>query len=237
MRRKNIAVVLAGGVGSRFGSPEPKQFAVAAGKTILEHSVMAFERHPQIDGIAIVIHPDYRHRVAEMLRTNGWKKIEHVLDGGQERYHSSVAAIEAYRGQDVNLLFHDAARPLVTAEIIDNVAKALETHRAVGVGVPSTDTVWQVETGTMRLSSVPDRSSLYHAQTPQAFRLDVIVQAYENALRDPDFHATDDCGVVVRYLPGEPVFIVSGSTENNKVTHPEDLAAAERLLRRRENSK
>ena len=92
----NIAVILAGGIGSRLGLDRPKQFMKVAGKTVLEHTVEIFQRHRQIDEIAIVMHASYVHDAEEMVIKNHWTKVKKVLNGGQERYESSMAAINAY---------------------------------------------------------------------------------------------------------------------------------------------
>lgn len=230
MKRKNVAVVLAGGVGSRFGSALPKQFAEVAGKTIIEHSVTAFEENAKIDEIVVVMHQNYMDYFEEIRKENDWKKVVKVLDGGNERYMSSLAAIQAYEGQFVNLILHDAVRPLVTDDIITDVVETLEQHEALGVAVPATDTIIQVDKETKTIVHVPDRSTLYNIQTPQAFHLETIAAAYQKAMQDPDFKATDDCGVVKKYLPEVPIHIVIGSSKNIKLTYPEDLHLADKLL-------
>jgi 2-C-methyl-D-erythritol 4-phosphate cytidylyltransferase len=129
---------------------------------------------------------------------------------------------------DCGVLLHDAARPLVDQKIIADCVAALETHEAAGVAVPASDTMVITENGVMH--SVPPRERLFRCQTPQCFRLPVIARAHELAAADPQFAPTDDCGVVLRYLPGTAVHIVPGSERNMKVTYPHDLAVAEALL-------
>ena len=143
---KNIAVILAGGTGSRMGSSVPKQFMPLAGRTVIEYSIETFCNHPAIDEVAVVVHPDWRGRmeeIVERLKVKGERlKVSRIIDGGSERYMSSLNAIMAYIDEpdDTNLMLHDAARPFVSAEIIDRVVAALKHHEAVGVAVPSTDT-------------------------------------------------------------------------------------------------
>ena len=129
--RKNIAIVLAGGIGSRLGLSTPKQFFKVAGKMVVEHTIDAFESNPHIDEIAIVSNPFYIADFESIIIKNGWKKVKKILKGGQERFHSSLSAIKAYEGSDVNLIFHDAVRPLVSQRILNDVIKALETYAAV----------------------------------------------------------------------------------------------------------
>ena len=229
--RPNIAVILAGGVGSRLGMGTPKQFFKVAGKMVIEHTVDAFEKNPHIAEIALVSNPFYMADMENMVLRNGWKKVKRILKGGKERYDSSLSAIRAYSGQDVNLVFHDAVRPLVSQRIIDDVAAALETHEAIDVVLPAVDTIIEAEDG--RIAAIPDRSRLMRGQTPQAFRRDVIEQAYERALTDPEFRVTDDCGVVVRYLPEVPVFLVAGEESNMKLTYKEDTYLLDKFFQLR----
>ena len=205
-----MAVVLAGGIGSRVGGDVPKQFLELEGRAVIEYSVDAFEQSEGIDEIALVIHPDWMDHMRVILRRNPWRKVRRLLPGGKERHLSSLHAIEAYAGEsgDTNLLLHDAARPWVSAEIVGRVVTALQHHEAVAVGIPSTDTVWEVSDGIVR--SIPERKRMWLAQTPQAFRLSLIREAYRHALQDPDFSATDDCGVVLRYMPDVSICVVEG---------------------------
>ena len=128
------------------------------------------------------------------------------------------------------MLLHDAARPLVDQRIIADCVAALGVHDAAGVAVPASDTMVVTDNGVMQ--SMPRRETLLRCQTPQCFRLPVITRAHELAAADPGFAATDDCGVVLRYLPDVDVHIVPGSERNIKITYAPDLAVAEALLAR-----
>lgn len=231
--RPNIAIILAGGVGSRLGLSTPKQFFKVAGKMVIEHTVDAFERNPHIDEIAIVSNPFYVADVENMVLRNGWRKVKRILKGGKERYDSSLSAIRAYAGRDVNLVFHDAVRPLVSQRIIDDVADALLRHEAVDVTLPAVDTI--VEAEGDHIAAIPDRSRLQRGQTPQAFRLGVIEEAYERALRDPALRVTDDCGVVVKYMPEVPVYLVAGEESNMKLTYKEDTYLLDKFFQLRKS--
>ena len=226
----NIAVILAGGTGSRMGMDKPKQFADWEGRMVIERSIDAFDQADGIDEVAVVIHPDWKDYMQSVVEKNSWHKVKRLIDGGTERYMSSLNAIAAYLDMpdETNLIIHDAARPFVSQEVIAKVVESLRHHEAVGVGIPSTDTVWEVRqdfdpTLSKFIVRIPERSTMWRAQTPQAFRLPLIRDAYQVALQDPQFRATDDCGVVRRYLPSVKVYIVEGEEQNRKITFKEDL--------------
>lgn len=233
----NIAVVLAGGSGQRFGADLPKQFLPIAGKTVIEHSVSAFEQCISIDEIAIVMHTDYLPMMQDIINKNKWKKVRKLLPGGAERHYSTLSAISAYENtSDTNLIFHDAARPAVSQRIINDTVTALQTHPAVAVAVPTTDTIFEVTEDGGFITDIPIRRQLRCAQTPQAFHINVIREAYRKALLDPHFTSTDDCGVLHKYCPEIPIFIVPGDPSNLKLTYPGDSAMLERILKPKANS-
>jgi len=222
---KHIAIILAGGTGSRVGGQTPKQLLpLADGRSILEHSVDAFEQAACIDEIAIVMHPDWMEEARELCERNNWSKVKMIIPGGSERWESSWHAILAYMDEtDAALWLHDAARPFVSQRILKDVAEALETHEAVTVAVPVTDTLYKVESLKFKVESVPLRSEYMRAQTPQAFHIDVVTSAYMKAMEADDSMATDDVGIVRKYEPRHPIFIVAGEEANRKITYVEDI--------------
>jgi len=184
----------------------------------------------------VLMTPGFREPVAELVRRAGFGKVTQIVDGGASRTESTWRALQALGERECNVLLHDAVRPLLEPQIITACVRALETHTAVEVAIASSDTVLVAGPGPDGeiVRDVLDRSWLRRAQTPQGFRLSLIRRAYELALADPGFDrrpATDDCGVVLRYLPEVPIFLVPGSERNMKVTHPIDVSIAERLLR------
>jgi 2-C-methyl-D-erythritol 4-phosphate cytidylyltransferase len=252
---RTVAVVLAGGSGQRFGSGLPKQLLPLTGRTLIEHSVAAFEEAPGVDAILVVMAAGHASQVAGLLAAGGYRKVMGVIEGGASRPESTRRAIaELCRTEpgrtepgrterdgtqpgrteqiadECNVLFHDAARPLVDQRIIADCVLALRTHEAVGVVVPASDTIVIVDGDVM--TSMPRRDRLRRCQTPQGFRLPVIRRAHELAQADPAFadQVTDDCGVVLRYLPEVAVAVVPGSERNFKITYPDDLRVAESLL-------
>lgn len=225
----NIAVILAGGSGSRLGNDAPKQFLKVAGKKVLEHTIEVFENAKGIDEICIVSRMDYISDVESIVVNNGYLKVKKILAGGKERYDSSLAAINAYPTGNHNLLLHDAVRPLLTERIINDCLSALEKYNAVDVAIKTTDTIIQVDDQRC-ITSIPNRSELRNGQTPQCFKRDTIARAYELALKDPNFQTTDDCGTVRRYLPEEPIYVVEGENFNMKLTYLEDLFLLDKLF-------
>ena len=226
----NIAVILAGGTGARVGADKPKQFLDVGGRMVIERSIDAFDQTEGIDEVAVVVHPEWMEYMRGVVSSNSWTKVKRLFEGGAERYMSSLNAIAAYIDcpDDTNLILHDAARPFVSQAVIARVIEALKWHEAVGVGIPSTDTVWEVRQDfdpqlSKFIVRIPERSTMWRAQTPQAFRLPLIRDAYQCALQDPQFRATDDCGVVRRYLPSVKIHIVEGEEQNRKITFKQDL--------------
>ncbi|GAA0982425.1 bifunctional cytidylyltransferase/SDR family oxidoreductase [Acrocarpospora macrocephala] len=234
-RLPTVGVVLAGGIGQRVGLNTPKQLLKIAGKSILEHTIAAFDSHPDIDEVVVLMTPGFIDEVAALVAKNRFAKVTQILDGGASRTESTWIALRALGDRECDVLLHDAVRPLVEPRIIADCVTALGEHQAVDVAIPSSDTVMVVVPGPGGdfIRDIPDRARLRRGQTPQCFRLSVIRDAYARALADPDFDkqpATDDCGVLLRYRPDVPIFIVTGSEHNMKVTHPVDVFIADKLF-------
>ncbi|MFC9626044.1 SDR family NAD(P)-dependent oxidoreductase [Streptomyces sp. NPDC056930] len=237
-RRRTVAVVLAGGTGQRIGLAIPKQLLKIAGKSILEHTLHIFENAPDIDDVVVLMAPDHVADAEKIVAKAGLGKVSQVLPGGSTRSGTTNIAIAAVADrldgdEDCNLLFHDAVRPLLSQRVVKECVQALERYRAVDVAIPSSDTVIVTRThgddGEF-ITEVPDRDRLRRGQTPQGFRLSTIRRAYELAAADPLFRATDDCSVVVKYLPDVPVHVVMGDEYNMKVTQPVDVFIADKLF-------
>ncbi|MDA3053086.1 bifunctional cytidylyltransferase/SDR family oxidoreductase [Campylobacter sp. JMF_01 NE2] len=227
---KNIAVILAGGVGSRLNLGKPKQFLKVAGRTVFEHTVEVFSKHKSIDEIFIVMHQNFISEVETMVQKNGWKKVKKILGGGSERYKSSLVAINSCTDENANLVFHDAVRPLINDRIIDDCLHALSEFDAVDVAIPAVDTIIELDESKEFIKNIPNRNYLFRGQTPQAFKLKTIKKAYEIALKDPNLKTTDDCGIVKKYLPETKIFVVKGEESNIKLTYPEDIYLLDKLF-------
>jgi 2-C-methyl-D-erythritol 4-phosphate cytidylyltransferase len=226
---RNVAVVLAGGVGARVGLGIPKQLIKIAGRSILEHTVAALHSHPAVDEIIIMMAPGHLDAVHSIVRSGGYTKVTRVQEGAETRNGTTLRALQAIGDDDCKVLFHDAVRPLVSARIIADCFDALDSYDAVDVAIPSADTIIEVtDQGTIK--NIPPRATLRRGQTPQAFRASVLREAYAAASQDPDFVATDDCTVVLRYVPDVPIWVVEGDDRNMKVTEPIDVYIADKLF-------
>jgi 2-C-methyl-D-erythritol 4-phosphate cytidylyltransferase len=225
---RNVAVVLAGGTGTRVGLNIPKQLVKVAGKTILEHTLDVFEDAEEVDEVILLMAPGFLPE-AKAIVGDTHPKVTQVIEGGETRNDSTRTALAALGEDECNVLFHDAVRPLVDHRIITDTVDALQTYEAVDVAIRSADTIVVVDERGC-ISDIPSRDMLRRGQTPQAFRLSVIRKAYEIGFQDPDFHATDDCGVVLRYLPEVPIFVVDGTDQNMKITQPIDIFVADKLF-------
>lgn len=228
---KNVAVILAAGSGKRFGSETPKQYIRLGGKKIIEYTIAEFEKNRLIDEICLVINFDYKEEIQAIIDENGFSKVKQIISGGDERYDSSYNAIKTYEDEDdVNLIFHDAVRPFVSQKIINDSINALHTYNAVDVAIESADTIIKIDIDDT-IDSIPKRAELRRGQTPQAFKLSTIKQAHDIARASSEkIEFTDDCGMVVQYIPSEKVYVVNGESANIKITHKEDLLLAEKLL-------
>ena len=222
------AVVLAGGVGERFGGRLPKQLMRVAGKSSLEHTIELFERHPRVTDIIVMMNPDYVAEAEQIVATAGFTKVSAIHPGGITRNETSQLALADLPG-DRKVLFHDAVRPLLDDTIIDACIDALENFDAVDVAIASADTLIEVDESNT-IQSFPARARHRRGQTPQAFRVATLKAAYARANDDPAFFATDDCGVVFKYLPEIPIFVVPGADENIKITEQVDLHIADKLF-------
>ena len=226
---RTVGVVLAGGVGTRVGLSIPKQLIKIAGRPIIEHTIDTMNASPLIDEIIVMMTPGHLDAVRDIVDKGAYAKVTQILPGADTRNATTERAIEALGEDECNVLFHDAVRPLLSQRIIADCVAALETYEAVDTAIPSADTIIEVNERD-EIRDVPQRSMLRRGQTPQGFRRSVIARAYEIAGADPDFTATDDCTVVLRYLPDVPIVVVPGDDRNMKVTEPIDVYLADKLF-------
>lgn len=226
---KNVAIIAAGGFGKRMGAEMPKQYLLLSGKPILSHTLSKFEDALSIDAIILVLpQNDIDYVKGEIVDKHGISKITDMIAGGKERQDSVRNAIDLIDGDTDIVLIHDGARPFITTELINlSVERALEDG-AVALGLPVKDTVKSVDDrGIIRKTL--DRDTIWIAQTPQAFRREVICEAYRSAYKS-NYSATDDSCLVERL--GIEVRIITGSSDNIKITTKDDIILGEALLRK-----
>lgn len=239
---KVFVILPAAGLGTRMAplaapgkkSAPSKQFTELAGTPILIHTLRKFAAVPEVTEIWVALRQSeisgFRARLEKEAPDVLRKKVEFV-EGGEQRQQSVANALHAIAASPEDLvLVHDAVRPLVTAEIIEDVLRAAEKHGAAIAGLPAVDTVKQVERkpeGAVIHTTVP-RASVVLAQTPQGFRYELLKKAFDDAAAD-GFLGTDEASLLER--AGIPVAVVMGSPRNLKITAPADMELAEFYLK------
>jgi len=217
----SIALIVAAGTGTRLGGEVPKQYLPLGGRAVLRHSVETFLQHPAISGVRAVISPE--HRALYDGAVAGLPILPPVA-GGVSRQDSVRNGLESLAEmQPDRVLIHDAARPFLTGEIVDRTLAALDDGPGAVVAVPVTDTLKRGHDG--HVAGTVDRSALWRAQTPQAFRYADILAAHRRA---KGAAMTDDAAVAE--AAGLPVKLVMGADDNFKITTADDLRRAERLM-------
>lgn len=234
-KKKGIAIVLAGGAGTRMGTKVQKQYLHIQGKPVLYYSLNTFENSAAIDEIVVVAGVGQTAFVQkEFVEKYGFEKVRCIVEGGKERYHSVWEGLKAIRksgvAEDDCIYIHDSARPFLTEEIIQRAREEVEKSGACVVGVPSKDTVKLVDERECA-EETPPRERVWIVQTPQVFKASIIMEAYARMMRREVIQVTDDAMAVEQEM-GLPVRMVRGSYENIKITTPEDLDVAEVFVRR-----
>lgn len=224
--QKNTAIILAGGSGNRMNLEVPKAFVEVHQKYLIEYSIIQFEKNDQINDIILVVPLEYL-KISEELFKAKYSKVNKVLQGGKSRYESSCIGVNAVDEPDAKVLIHDAARPFIIPDMINESLKALETYDAINILAPITDTLVQLK--DQQFSHLLDRMQIRNSQTPQSFRLSSIKKAQEMAQELPVEQITDDFGLVHRFKTGSTSWI-EGSQMNFKITYPEDLKFASLIL-------
>jgi 2-C-methyl-D-erythritol 4-phosphate cytidylyltransferase/2-C-methyl-D-erythritol 2,4-cyclodiphosphate synthase len=220
---RTVALVLAGGRGTRAGGGIPKQYRRIAGVPMMRLTLEAFAAHPRIDAVRAVIHRDDRHAFADI---SAGIDIAEPIFGGETRQDSSLNGLTNIESLDPdNVLIQDAARPFADAGTIDRVIDALARTPAAIAAVPVSDTIKRGDAGS-RIAATVDRAGLWRAQTPQGFRYGPILAAYR-ASGGRDF--TDDAAVAE--AAGLEVALVMGHEDNIKITTEQDFARAEQIVR------
>jgi 2-C-methyl-D-erythritol 4-phosphate cytidylyltransferase len=221
------AVVVAAGRGTRMGTADNKPYLKLAGRTVLAHTLDAFEKCAAVTSVVLVVTQGEQKKAAEVIGQEGFAKVTLIIPGGTERQDSVYAGLAALETEGV--LVHDGARPLVTSKQIAACCRAAEEHGASALAVPVKDTI-KVSDGNGFIIATPERRTLWSVQTPQAFLRLELMQAHRQA-QEEGASVTDDAMLLERL--GRKVAIVEGDYRNLKITTPEDLPIAELLLARR----
>ncbi len=236
----NVALIFAGGVGSRMHSKgRPKQFLELNGKPIIIHTIEHFELHPEIDAIAVVCISEWIEYLKQQLKKFAIGKVKWVVNGGATAQESTRKGLYTVRNgcgcnpEEVIVLIHDGVRPLITEQLIsDNIASVKQYGNAVTV-VPATETIIEVNDND-DIENVRTRSKCKIARAPQSFVLSDIIAAHEQSMKDGFLDAIDSVTLMRHY--GKTLHTVDGPIENIKITNPSDFYILRAILEAKENS-
>ena len=225
-----IAIVLAGGKGSRMNSEIAKQYMNICGKEVLYYSLKTFSESQYIEGIVLVTRKeDIEYCRQDIVKKYQIDKVFSIVAGGKERYDSVFSGLseidDDYQGL---VMIHDGARPFVTQEMIEASVNTANECGACTVGVPVKDTIKIVDENGVGVET-PDRSRLYQIQTPQTFKCSLLKKAYSKLYMDTNNKITDDTMLLEQYL-GVQSKVIKGAYENIKITTSEDLEIAEKFV-------
>ena len=219
------AIILAAGKSTRMGSGVDKSFLSLGSKPVVAWSLLAFERCRDVDRIVLVVRKEQLLASKAVAKMFGISKLHAIVHGGAKRQESVLAGIAACDADTRHIVIHDAARPMVSPDLVSEVVKAVKRHPAVTVGRPVTDTLKSCAKGLVVESTVP-RERLWAVQTPQAFQIRALREAYAKLGKK---EVTDDCQVVE--LAGGQVKIVESFLPNFKITTAEDMQLVSALMK------
>lgn len=222
------AIIVAAGEGKRFSGSIPKLYLTLGDKPIIVHTLLAFSLLPLIDEIILVIRPEEEERAQRVIFDFAIKKIKKIVKGGRERQDSVASGLREISSLAQIVLVHDGARPLVDKNLITRVVKEASSFGAVVPVIPCEDTIKEVKgDGVARTLC---RDSLWAVQTPQGFKKNLLLSAYEKA-QVAHYYGTDDAELLERL--GHPIKVIFGAKENIKITTPFDLELAKVILNHR----
>ena len=219
------AIIAAAGFGRRMKTDRPKQLLVLNGTPIIVHTIRKFDATSAVDYVIVTAPRESVGEVRDLVKSAGFKKSVTVIEGGERRQDSVAMGLRQLQPETEIVAVHDGVRPFVSVEDIENVVRQAERTGAAILGVPIVDTVKQAEKEFVQ--STITREHLVLAQTPQAFRTDVLKEAFDRAAKD-EYYGTDESSLVERL--GYPIAIVRGSERNIKITRPSDLTLARAFL-------
>lgn len=217
-----------------MAAPTSKQFLLLAGKPVLAHTLAAFEEAKLVDGVIVVGKAqDLEFTKTKIVKKYGFKKVIGYVIGGRRRQDSVANALKSLPPEAETVIVHDAARPLVTPELIDRSIKEAKKWPALTVGMPVKNTIKRITTDEL-VEYTLDRPRLWAIQTPQVFKTDVLLHAHRVAKAEK-LWGTDDTMLVEKI--GHPVRVIQGSDENIKITTPIDMVIAEAIIAKRKKGK
>lgn len=219
------AIILAGGKGKRMGAKISKQYIELNGKPILYYTLKRFTACKEIDKIILVLPKDEIEYCNKEILEKYSLKVDMIVEGGKERQDSVYNALQKINDSEI-VLIHDGARPFVSEEIIKDGIKYAKLYGSAAPGVMPKDTIKVVDENGFS-DSTPDRSKLLAIQTPQTFKLEIIKECH-NKIKKNNINVTDDTMVVE--ICNNKVYLYNGEYTNIKVTTPEDLILAEKLI-------
>ena len=226
----NVGLLIAGGSGNRMHQDIPKQFITVNERPVIVYTLEAFEKHPEIDAIAVVCIEGWEQVLWAYAKQFNISKLKYVVPGGkngQDSIRNGVYELEKHFDKDDIVLIHDAIRPLVSAEIIsDNIRVAIEYGNAITV-IPCAEAMMQTEDGIVSVGSYP-RDRLKRTQTPQAFHIGDICDLHRRALEAGITNSVASCTIKIEM--GEQVYFSAGSEKNIKLTTVEDIDIFKALL-------
>lgn len=229
---KKVAIILAGGRGSRMKSDIPKQYMTLAGKPVLYYSIKAFEQSNTDEIILVAGADDIDYCRREIVDKFGFKKVSAIVAGGSERYYSVLNGLRAVKCNGGDYVFiHDGARPCVTEQIIGKCSTEVEIYKACVAAMPVKDTIKLADEKGYAKDTLP-RNLLWQIQTPQCFEYGLVKNAYEAMAADENRGIITDDAMVVEKYTDTKVKLTEASYENIKITTPEDLVVAEMFLSR-----
>jgi len=230
MEKERIAAIIpAAGSGERMSASENKPFLLLGDRPLLLHTLQIFQDCSEVDELVLVVRAADLKRAEALVAEYHLGKVVGVVEGGQRRQDSVYRGLKRLDGRGVAfVLVHDAVRPFLSASKVREIIRVAKKHRAAVLAVQPKDTI-KLSNGTSFVQTTLDRTKLWAVQTPQCFAIDLLMKAYESAIKD-EFVGTDDASLVERL--GVGVRIVEGSYDNIKITTQEDLELAELILRR-----
>ncbi len=220
-----VAVIPAAGEGKRVGLLPPKQFFPINGIPLIVYTLQVFEYHPQIDEIIVVTSSSYLNYLEDLILKKGFKKVKKIALGGPTRQTSVWSGVRKAPENTEIFLVHDAVRPFVSKHLIDKIIDATLKYQAAIPAVPVRDTLTQKENGWLK--KILPRENLYHIQTPQGIKAEILKKCLEIA-ENKNLTFPDESSLLLYF--GYPVKMIKGFFLNFKITYLEDLLLAQKLI-------